>query len=176
MINTVSSVTPLIVLEQTITLEDPTTLRQSLSRHSSVSTIAGDGPCEPTDTSPAPSNTIGASGPPQDACAGTTIAQSENALAETPKKKRNKRRNKKKKSLAVETSTTAEPGSSGNTPGPVSEPVIKDTHNYDPYTSHMSHIDAIRYHIEHDTTSYFARTNARMEQERQKREAEARDA
>lgn len=60
-------------------------------------------------------------------------------------------------------------------PACVPRSVVVDTHNYRPFTSQMSHIDAIRYNIEHDTTSYFAVTSAMKEKERLECEAQERE-
>ena len=46
-----------------------------------------------------------------------------------------------------------------------------DMHSYDPFTSQMTHIEAIRYAVKHDTSSYFARTNARMDTKSRAQEA-----
>ncbi|USP81160.1 hypothetical protein yc1106_08434 [Curvularia clavata] len=142
---------------------------QSISRHSSISTIAGD-MGGPNNTPSALPDNPETSDPSQDTCIGTTITQPENTLAETPKKTKSKKRTKKKKTPATEPSTTMEPDTNGEIPAHFP----MDTHNYDPFTSQMTHIEAIQYHIEHDTTSYYATTNAIMEQQRLEREAKER--
>ncbi|EUC42504.1 hypothetical protein COCMIDRAFT_103308 [Bipolaris oryzae ATCC 44560] len=113
----------------------------------------------------------GASNLPQDTPVLETAAQSENASAETPKKKKRKNKKKnKKKTPASELSTDDQSATNERTQRPV-VPCDWDMHSYDPFTSQMTHIEAIRYAVKHDTKSYFAKTNARMDTKRKAREA-----
>ncbi|KAJ6200988.1 hypothetical protein J3E72DRAFT_372172 [Bipolaris maydis] len=145
--------------------------RQSLSRYSSTSTLAGDDVHETTDARSAPEDNIGTSDPPQGTPTGETAAQSENASAETPKKKKRKNKKKnKKKTPASELSTDGQSAADERASKPV-VPHSWDMHRYDPFTSQMTHIEAIRFAVKHDTSSYFAQTNARMETKRRVQEA-----
>ncbi|EMD96073.1 hypothetical protein COCHEDRAFT_1073585, partial [Bipolaris maydis C5] len=111
------------------------------------------------------------SNPPQGTPTGETAAQSENASAETPKKKKRKNKKKnKKKTPASELSTDGQSAADERASKPV-VPHSWDMHRYDPFTSQMTHIEAIRFAVKHDTSSYFAQTNARMETKRRVQEA-----
>jgi hypothetical protein len=80
-----------------------------------------------------------------------------------PKKKKKKPKKKKKSITPASESAVAPPDDTNATDDEV------DFHTYDPFESQLSHIDAIRRAVKHDTTSYFARTNARMEKEAEER-------
>jgi hypothetical protein len=162
-----------------ITLEAAMNPRQSLSRQSSASTVIGNTIHESNDNPSTFADRFGTSSSLQDTGPGVTVTKADNAPTETPKKKKNKRRNKKKKTPAAGPSTDVQSHVDENTPRPAPDFVWGDLHNYDPFTSQMSHIDAIRNAVESDKTSYFAVTNARMEREkkeREKKEKEASDA
>jgi len=117
------------------------------SRRSSASTLVGEERVLPSAfTPPAPthldsSRTVSPDEAPQ-LDATPTVA---------PKKK--KKKLKKKKTAAVLPSVDADPPTDG------------DYHSYDPFSSQMSHIDAIRRANKYDTTSFYAVTNARMERD-----------
>ncbi|KAI4695372.1 uncharacterized protein J4E84_001998 [Alternaria hordeiaustralica] len=117
------------------------------SRRSSASTLVGEERvlpsafAPPAPTHPDSSRTVSPDEAPQ-LDATPTVA---------PKKK--KKKPKKKKTAPVLPSVDPDPPRDG------------DYHNYNPFSSQMSHIDAIRRANKYDTTSYYAVTNARMERD-----------
>lgn len=99
--------------------------------------------------------------PSQLASVSPEAPQSDADLTATPKPK--KKKSKKSKKTAATTTDLAKPVVSGEASGYTS--TGEEYHTYDPFTSQLSHIDAIRRAVKYDTTSYFARTNARIEKE-----------
>ncbi|KAF1944283.1 hypothetical protein EJ02DRAFT_420609 [Clathrospora elynae] len=106
--------------------------------------------------------------PSEDDAAGADTTQVDASQNETPKKK--KKKNKKNKSKNNKNSAAdAEPvdAAKATLPSKVAR-FTADFGFYDPFASQMSHIDAIRRAHKYDTTSYFARTNKKMAEEKEK--------
>ena len=91
--------------------------------------------------------------------------QPDTSMTTAPKKK--KKKSKKNKNTASTMPNPTQPHISGNARG--SAGLDEDYHTYDPFASQLSHIDAIRRAVNYDTSSYFARTNARIEKEAEER-------
>lgn len=99
--------------------------------------------------------------------------------AEAPKKK--KRKNKKKKKPANTTADTLPVAEAVDIPSVItpgsesSESSIdeNDLDMYDPFSSQMSHIDAIRHAVRDNPDSYYSQTNAMLEAEAALKAAEA---
>ncbi|KAE8846126.1 hypothetical protein HRS9139_00693 [Pyrenophora teres f. teres] len=132
-----------------------------LSRRSSTETLVGD---NDTALSTSPTN------PSHNLSTGTGITEFK-APDEAPKKKKNSKKKKTKTAVAAENAAVAVDTAPAVTRLPDLTPIVHSPTNlngehsfeYDPFTSQMSHIDAIRYANENDKTSYFARTNARTD-------------
>jgi hypothetical protein len=132
-----------------LTLRPDTPSSEYMSRSSSPSTLVG----EEDRTSPL-GHTNPALNPPdpsQPVSVSVEAPQADTAPTAAPKKKK---KNSKKNQKTAATATNPAQPSTG-----------EDYHTYDPFTSQLSHIDAIRRAVKYDTTSYFARTNARIEKE-----------
>ncbi|KAI0584888.1 RRM-1 multi-domain protein [Pyrenophora tritici-repentis] len=132
---------------------------EHLSRRSSTATLVGeDGTALPT----SPTN------PSHNLSTGTGITESK-APDEAPKKKKKPKKKKTKTAVEPAPSVTNPPGSTSSVHNPTNLNG-EDFFEYDPFTSQMTHIDAIRNAVEHDKTSYFARTNASMQAEKEAEE------
>ena len=140
----------------------------NLSRQSSTETLVGDnGPVQPI--SPANSS--------HNISTGAGITEPNTPLAEAPKKKKKPRKKKNKTAAAADLDPApaiAITELADYIPPPPLDPNSdqQSLFDYDPFTSQMTHIDAIRYAVANDTTSYYARTNARMKAKKEAKELE----
>ncbi|KAG9185265.1 hypothetical protein G6011_07809 [Alternaria panax] len=141
-----------------------TSPQEYMSRSSSPSTLVGDENQMSPLLHPMPSPNF--SEPSQHTFIATEALQLDAAPTAAPKKK--KKKFKKNKKTAAFTTDPAQPTISGDTPG--STGTEEEYHTYDPFASQMSHIDAIRRAVKYDTSSYVARTNARIEKDIGERE------
>jgi hypothetical protein len=92
-------------------------------------------------------------------------SQPDVAPTAAPKKKKKKsKKNKKTTAIATEPTQPTESGDASESIG-----AGENNHSYDPSTSQLSHIDAIRRAVKYDTSSYFARMNARIDKEAEER-------
>jgi hypothetical protein len=142
-----------------LTLRPDTPPSEYMSRSSSPSTLVGE-----EDRTSLLGHTNPALNPldlSQPASVSTEAPQPHAAPTAAPKKK--KKKSKKNQKTAATATNLAQPTISGDASGSIS--TGEDYHTYDPFASQLSHIDAIRRAVKYDTTSYFARTNARIEKE-----------
>ncbi len=131
------------------------------SRSSSNTTLVGDENQVRPLVSPAPAPT--ALDPSQPASVSTETSKLDAAPTVAPKKKKKKPK-KKNKTAATASGSVVVPSVDPDTTG-----TEEDYRFYDPFGSQLSHIDAIRRAVKYDTTSYIARTNARIEKEAEER-------
>jgi outer membrane biosynthesis protein TonB len=160
--NTVSpSIFPFI--SRKLTLRAGTPLQEHTSRSSSPSTLVGDEDEMSPFVHPMPAPKL----PElmQLASVSAEAPQPDTSMTTAPKKK--KKKSKKNKNTASTMPNPTQPHISGNARG--SAGLDEDYHTYDPFASQLSHIDAIRRAVNYDTSSYFARTNARIEKEAEER-------
>ena len=140
----------------------------NLSRRSSTETLVGDnGRVQPI--SPANSS--------HNLSTGAGITEPNTPLAEAPKKKKKPRKKKNKTAAAADLDPApaiAITELADYIPPPPLDPNSdqQSLFDYDPFISQMTHIDAIRYAVANDTTSYYARTNARMKAKKDAKELE----
>ena len=123
---------------------------------------------QPANTLAAPSDSGEATGPLQDTTTEANATYSDNETTETPKKKK-KRKNRKKKKVTAATGSTTD--GDENIPGFDPSAPEEDLHHYDPFSSQLTHIEAIRRAVKYDTESYYARTNAEIAQREAERKA-----
>ncbi|OWY45005.1 hypothetical protein AALT_g3870 [Alternaria alternata] len=140
-----------------------TPLQEHTSRSSSPSTLVGDEDEMSPFVHPMPAPKL----PElmQLASVSAEAPQPDTSMTTAPKKK--KKKSKKNKNTASTMPNPTQPHISGNARG--SAGLDEDYHTYDPFASQLSHIDAIRRAVNYDTSSYFARTNARIEKEAEER-------
>ncbi|KAB2103305.1 hypothetical protein AG0111_0g8361 [Alternaria gaisen] len=140
-----------------------TPFQEHTSRSSSPSTLVGDEDEMSPFVHPMPAPKV-----PELAQLASVSAEAphpDTSMTTAPKKKKKKSKNNKNTASTMPNPT--QPHISGNTRG--SAGLDEDYHTYDPFASQLSHIDAIRRAVNYDTSSYFARTNARIEKEAEER-------
>ncbi|KNG44967.1 hypothetical protein TW65_08208 [Stemphylium lycopersici] len=123
---------------------------------------------QPISTPAPPPDMVEAPGPLQDTTAEANVPHSDNETAETPKKKKKRKNRKKKKATAATGSST---DGDENTPGFGPHASGEDLYHYDPFTSQLTHVEAIRRAVKYDTESYYARTSANIEKKKAERKA-----
>ncbi|KAL1792765.1 hypothetical protein ACET3X_009272 [Alternaria dauci] len=128
-----------------------TSPREHVSRSSSPSTLVGDENEMSPLLHPMPISNL------------PKLAHPASVSAEASKPKKKKKKSKKNKKTVSSAPDSTQPTMSGD--ASVSTGIDEDFHTYDPFAAQLSHIDAIRRAVKHDTLSYFARTNARIEEE-----------